>query len=530
MREANTLGNGLRARAAAVALALACVLTACSGQQDGANAGADASDAATAQAGANAAAPADASTTAADPTPALDAAAATPGLQGKNGDAVPELPFDIDSVPVSSAALGELPFFAMPTGYGPVNRPDERAFARFPFRLGDGVHWVEGASWNSLLGIARDSRGDKEFSPRELRRNLEAVFAQAGAKQVFEGPLQRDVYYGPQIEAEIGGGFIEGVNLDADTPTTVHVIRQAGRTVWIQLSTHSHGAAMVVVEAQPFAATARWRDEFPHLSLPAGYDGGNKPTQRDFDMYPFWTGSGFEEVEGKTYAAHVKAGEKAHSMHEVRRNLEAMMAEAGGTKVFDGRIPKDAAERYDADLKGFYSSATGYGWHDYDSLVYRVDLPGGRQVWVHARLDYLDAGWVVAEREGFTQTAALLPASAMKQQLEADGRVALQVNFATDKADILPDSQPQVDQVLQLLRDDPALRLSIDGHTDASGDAAHNLRLSGARAQSVVAALTAQGIDAARLRAKGHGQAQPVADNATAEGKAANRRVELVRL
>src|SRR5690606_1077839 len=179
---------------------------------------------------------------------------------------------------------------------------------------------------------------------------------------------------------------------------------------------------------------------------------------------------------------------------------------------------------------GFYSDGTGYSWHGYDSLVYRVDRPDGRQVWVHARLEYLSAGWVVVEREGFVQTAALLPASALKQQLDADGRVAIQVNFAVDKADILPDSQPQIDQVLALLQEDPTLRLSIDGHTDATGDAAHNQRLSEARAKSVVAALTGQGIEASRLEAKGHGQSQPVADNDTDEGRTKNRRVELVRL
>src|SRR5690606_29777968 len=119
--------------------------------------------------------------------------------------------------------------------------------------------------------------------------NLEAVLEQAGAKQVFEGPLRRGLYYGPQLEDEIGGGFIEGVNLPDDAATTVHVIRQAGRNVWVQLSTHSHGAAMVVVDERPFEATARWSAEFPYLSAPAGYDGGNKPKGRDFDMYPFWT-------------------------------------------------------------------------------------------------------------------------------------------------------------------------------------------------------------------------------------------------
>ena len=456
-------------------------------------------------------------------------AAVGDALVDDEGNPVALVPFDIDSVPLSSATLGELPFVSMPDGYGPVNRPRQRAFARFPFRLGDGLHWVEGASWNSLLGVDRDARRDKEFSARELRRNLEAVFEQAGAHKVFDGPLRRGLYYGPQLEDEIGGGFIEGVNLDADAPTTVHVIRQADRTIWLQLSTHSHGAALVVVEQRPFEATARWTDAFPYLQPPAGYDDGNRPRGRDFDMYPFWTGDGFEEVEGRTHVAHVKAAEQAHSMHEVRRNLEAVIAGVGGTKVFEGRIPEEASERYGSDLKGFYSDGTGFSWDDYDSLVYRVDRPDGREVWVHARLEYGSAGWVIAEREGFVQTAALLPASELKKQLDADGRVAIQVNFAVDRAEILADSQPQIDQVLALLREDPSLRLSIDGHTDATGEADHNQRLSEARAKSVVAALTGQGIDAARLEARGHGHSQPVADNATDEGRARNRRVELVR-
>ena len=336
----------------------------------------------------------------------------------------------------------------------------------------------------------------------------------------------RDLYYG-QLEEEIGQGFIEGVNLDADIPTTVHVIRQDGRTVWVQLSIGDRQAAMVVVEEQPFQASAHWRDEFPHLAPPAGYEG---PTgQRDYDMYPFWTGSDFEEVEGKAWIARVNGGRGTHSMHEVRRNLQAMMDEAGGVLVFQGRIPEEVGERYGSGLKSTYSDGTGYSWDGYDSLVYRVDRPDS-EIWVHARLEYTGAGWVVMAREGFAQTAALLPASELKQQLDAGGRVAIQVNFALDEADILPDSRPQLDQVLALLHEDPALRLSIDGHTDATGEAAHNQRLSEARAQAVVAALARQGIDASRLQAKGHGQSQPVADNDSDEGRAKNRRVELVRL
>lgn len=513
-----------------VACALAMALSGCGGTPapDAPDSAVDAEGAAAtsatgeaqAEAGANAGdATGDVATTAASADSVLD----------RDGHPVPLVGFDIDSVPTSTESLGELPFFSLPAGYGPQNRPHVRAYARFPFRIGDGLHWVEGASWNGRITVDRDQNRDKEFSSRELRRNLESVLAQAGAQTVFEGPLNRDAYYGPTLEQEIGGGFIESVNMDQDAPTSVHVIRQADRNIWVQLSTTSTEAGLVVVEERPFVATARWTDEFPYLSMPAGYDQGNRPRQRDFDMYPFWTGSDFEEVEGRTWAGQVSSEERTRSMHEVRRNLEAMMAGVGGTLVFEGRIPKEASERYDFDLKSPYSDGTGFSWHDYESRVYRVDLPTGRQVWVHARLEYLGAGWVVVEREGFVQTSALLPAAALKQQLDADGRVAIEVNFAVDKAEILPDSQPQIDQVLALLRQAPSLRLSVEGHTDATGEAAHNRSLSEARAQSVVAALTGQGIEASRLAAAGYGSDRPVADNDSESGRARNRRVELVR-
>ena len=447
-----------------------------------------------------------------------------PALVDRRGAPVDLVAFDIDPVPVTDVALGELPFISLPDGYNTINDGKVYAFARFPFRMGEGLHWVEGRAWVGRLGVER--RGDKQYSALELRRNLEAVLEQAGATQVFEGALRNDLYYGT-LEDEIGQGFIGGVNIDGDTPTTVHVIRQQGRTVWVQLSIGSRQAGMVVVEAVPFEPTAQWMDAFPWLSAPAGY--GDRSSQRDFDMYPFWTGADFEEVEGKAWIARVSGERNHHSMHEVRRNLEAMMDEAGGTLLFDGRIPREAAERYDADLRSTYSDGTGYSWHGYDSMIYRVDLADGRQVWVHARLENTAAGWVVMEREGFVQTAGLLPASALKQQLDADGRVAIQVNFAVDKADILPESRPQIEQVLALLRDDPALSLSVEGHTDATGDADHNQRLSQARAQSVMAALVEQGIEAERLQAAGFGQSRPMADNDTEEGRARNRRVELVR-
>ena len=84
--------------------------------------------------------------------------------------------------------------------------------------------------------------------------------------------------------------------------------------------------------------------------------------------------------------------------------------------------------------------------------------------------------------------------------------------------------------MLALLRQNPQLRLAVQGHTDNAGTPAHNQQLSEARARTVVAALTNAGTSASRLQATGLGQTKPLADNATEAGRAKNRRVELVKL
>jgi outer membrane protein OmpA-like peptidoglycan-associated protein len=99
------------------------------------------------------------------------------------------------------------------------------------------------------------------------------------------------------------------------------------------------------------------------------------------------------------------------------------------------------------------------------------------------------------------------------------------VYFRTDKADIRSKSFKLLDNIVKVLATHPAINVRVEGHTDTDGDDAHNLDLSQRRAESVVAYLAKQGIDRARLTAQGFGETQPIADNATKKGKAANRRV-----
>lgn len=101
------------------------------------------------------------------------------------------------------------------------------------------------------------------------------------------------------------------------------------------------------------------------------------------------------------------------------------------------------------------------------------------------------------------------------------------ITFETDAATLRPQSREQLANVAAILKAYAPIRLKIGGYTDNSGDAAANLRLSQARAEAVMNELANMGVARSRLEAEGYGDQHPIADNATAEGRARNRRVAL---
>jgi outer membrane protein OmpA-like peptidoglycan-associated protein len=114
------------------------------------------------------------------------------------------------------------------------------------------------------------------------------------------------------------------------------------------------------------------------------------------------------------------------------------------------------------------------------------------------------------------------------QPIEVSAAVVLNnIFFDYNKFDLKPESQVELDQVVQLLKDNPTVKIEIAGHTDNIGSDADNLKLSQNRAKAVVVYLNNKGITGGRLSYKGFGAAQPVADNKTEEGRAKNRRTEL---
>ncbi len=156
-------------------------------------------------------------------------------------------------------------------------------------------------------------------------------------------------------------------------------------------------------------------------------------------------------------------------------------------------------------------------------VVKAYSVGGERKDRVYTQVD------VIEERPRETGVV-VVAAEEMAESLGAEGRVALHgIRFDLDSAEIRPESTPALDEIARLMREEPELALLVVGHTDNQGGFDYNIDLSRRRAAAVAEALVRDhGIDRGRLTPWGVGYAAPMASNASPEGRAMNRRVELV--
>lgn len=153
----------------------------------------------------------------------------------------------------------------------------------------------------------------------------------------------------------------------------------------------------------------------------------------------------------------------------------------------------------------------------------------GQTVWAEAQKGNGKI-WIHTVRVKDMEQTIVADAAAFSKDLKAMGHVAIGgIYFDTASAMLKPESSAAIQEIAKMLKGDPSLKVFIVGHTDTVGNVDSNLKLSRERAESVIQALVTQhGIPAARLRSFGNGPFAPVASNATDDGKALNRRVELV--
>ncbi|MBN1546080.1 MAG: OmpA family protein [Syntrophaceae bacterium] len=171
-------------------------------------------------------------------------------------------------------------------------------------------------------------------------------------------------------------------------------------------------------------------------------------------------------------------------------------------------------------------------FEDVGQIVLTIPRDDGGMTWLrvsgNAGLGQQDL--IIVDEKPFQKSLVFGPAQ-LKDALDKDGRIALYgILFDLDKATLKPESIKQLQHVVTLLLDNPKLKLEIQGHTDDQGSAKYNLTLSQQRAEAVKQYLQLFCVDPARLVPKGYGKNQPVAPNTTEDGRAKNRRVELVKL
>lgn len=275
---------------------------------------------------------------------------------------------------------------------------------------------------------------------------------------------------------------------------------------------------------------------FPMFAVPEGlvsiFDEKDKLTS--FDRQHFIAGDGIVAVEGKVFHDGFQlqpAEGRRYSELEFQRNYENAITALGGRKISTVQFTDPVVQAFGGREKveeHFKGACVAEGCQIATYLIRQ----GDKEYWINVTTGRVPLhGYVtVLERQAMKQSLGFLSADDMKSALDDKGRVALYVNFDFDRATLRPDAGPTIDEVAKLLRDNPDLRLSIEGHTDNVGAAARNRTLSTERAAAVRQALIGKGIAADRLTTKGFGADKPLTDNATEDGRAKNRRVELVRV
>lgn len=270
---------------------------------------------------------------------------------------------------------------------------------------------------------------------------------------------------------------------------------------------------------------------FPLLKPLAGL--ANNLSDKDanvaFDREHFIAGASTISLEGKIFHGEYNlTRDRPYSSLEFMRNHELAIKELGGVKVA-GQLSTDPARRA-LQAKGEEPRGNCF-IRPCDEADFYLLRQGGKEYWITVGTGNfpLHGYYTVLERQSMAKSFAFMDASALKSALDANGRVPVYVEFDIDRASLRPSARPAVDEIVKLMQQNAALKVSIEGHTDDTGTAARNGPLSQARAMTVQAELLAAGIAQARMKTAGFGSTRPLAQGTSEDARARNRRVELVK-
>lgn len=250
--------------------------------------------------------------------------------------------------------------------------------------------------------------------------------------------------------------------------------------------------------------------------FPGSVLAANMSANKNFEAFEF---PFFNEQTKKNEKKRIK-GEYWRLLYEVRTPAGDRVQNISKLEFFENY--KAAAEEKGGQVV----------FEDSGKMVITIPREDGGVTWLqvsgNAGLGQQDL--VIIDEKPFKKSMVFGPAQ-LKEALDKDGRVILYgILFDLDKATLKPESDKQLQHVVALLLEDTGLKLEIQGHTDDQGSPEYNIDLSQRRAETVQQYLQLFGVAQERLKPKGYGEDQPVAPNTTEEGRAKNRRVELVKM
>ncbi len=269
---------------------------------------------------------------------------------------------------------------------------------------------------------------------------------------------------------------------------------------------------------------------FPFFTLPKGLKEMNKPLLNDFDICFFPIKGIMKGFEGKLYKTFITSQEGTKfSQHYFESSVENYLKSIGAVKIFSGTITNEEYERY--NKKDPNKGGEGDIGYDGEQInVYAIRSKAQGNILVQYSSTNASAKLNILQQKALTQTISKITADEIIKDLANTGKSILYINFDTDQSSITTDGKETVNQIAEALNKDKSLKISIEGHTDNTGDAAHNQKLSTDRANAVMTALINQNIAKSRLSAKGFGAERPLVANDSEENKAKNRRVELIKV
>jgi len=245
--------------------------------------------------------------------------------------------------------------------------------------------------------------------------------------------------------------------------------------------------------------------EYPLFNRLEGFTLQNNSKYENFGSYAFQTEKGSKEkrvVEGRYFNLKYRLdkGVEEPGKLYVIRNFTNAVKKAGGEILYEKS----------------------------DNAVMRL-IQGDKEVWVRVNCA-ANGSWYylnIIEKSEMQQEVVV---NKILDAIKSTGKATVYINFDTASSKIQEDSISIIDEIFAMLKQSPDLKLSIEGHTDSDGTSDENQKLSEERALAVKDALISKGVNATRLISRGYGISRPVADNKTEEGKAKNRRVELLKI